>query len=47
MIRKIFITGGGGFIGGALIDRLLKDKNNHIFNLDKIGKKVIFLELKI
>ena len=28
MIRKIFITGGGGFIGGALIDRLLKDKNN-------------------
>ena len=46
MIRKIFITGGGGFIGGALIDRLLKDKNNHIFNLDKIGKESNLFRIK-
>ncbi len=46
MMRKIFITGGGGFIGGALIDRLLKDKNNYIFNLDKIGRESNLFRIK-
>ena len=34
---NILITGGGGFIGGAVIRRLLKESDWKIYNLDKIG----------
>ena len=36
-IKRILITGGGGFIGGEVIRLLLKESNLEIFNLDKIG----------
>ena len=36
-IKRILITGGGGFIGGEVIRLLLKESNLQIFNLDKIG----------
>ncbi|NLE07537.1 MAG: NAD(P)-dependent oxidoreductase [Parcubacteria group bacterium] len=28
---KIFVTGGTGFIGRRLVDRLSKNKNNQVF----------------
>ena len=34
---RVLITGGAGFIGGALIRRLLRQTSVTIFNLDKLG----------
>ena len=38
-MNKILITGGAGFIGGALIKRLLEEENNIIYNIDKLTYK--------
>ena len=32
-----FVTGGCGFIGGALINKLLKDTNAKVVNIDKLS----------
>ena len=34
MIKKILVTGGAGFIGSNLCERLAKDKGNDVYSLD-------------
>ncbi len=35
--KRLLITGGAGFIGGAFIRKILKERNHNIFNIDKLG----------
>ena len=36
-INRVLVTGGAGFIGGALVRRLLRGTSATVFNLDKLG----------
>ena len=36
-VNRVLVTGGAGFIGGALVRRLLRGTDATVFNLDKLG----------
>jgi dTDP-glucose 4,6-dehydratase len=36
-ITRVLVTGGAGFIGGAVVRRLLSGSQAQVFNLDKLG----------
>ena len=46
-LQKILVTGGYGFIGSAVIRKLLKTTNSEVYNLDKLSSVRIIKAFQI
>jgi len=37
MTRKILVTGGAGFVGSCMVDKLIEDENNYVIIIDNLS----------